>query len=76
MLILLDREWWPRLYGLSVEERCQVVEELYRDGYITDWQLWEVLSNHQSPIPYVEALQVYHNLGFQPHAGYPLTREV
>jgi hypothetical protein len=75
MSILLHRQWWSCLHHLSIELRCRVVQELYRGRHITDWYLWEVLSNHQSPIPYVEAVQIYHNLGFKPHAGYPLTRQ-
>jgi hypothetical protein len=76
MLILLGRQWWAYLYHLSIEERGEVVEALYRGGHITNWQLWEVLSNHQSPIPHAAAAEIYQDLGFQPHAGYPLTEEV
>jgi len=71
-----DREWWRWLSCLSVASRCAVVEALYLGGRITDWQLWDVLSHHQSPIPYAQARQVYQDLGFKPHVGYPLHKEV
>jgi hypothetical protein len=70
------REWWRWLTCLSIASRCVIVEALYLGGCITDWQLWDVLSHHQSPIPFVEARQVYRDLGFKPHAGYPLRKEV
>ena len=71
-----DREWWRWLRCLPQASRLVVVKALYLDGCITDWQLWDVLSHHQSPIPYLEAYQVYKDLGFQPYAGYPLHKEV
>ena len=74
MLDLRNRIWWASLYRLSVEERCRVVKKLYQQGRLIDWQLWEVLGNYQSPIPCAEAAQVYRDLGFQSHTGYPLTR--
>jgi len=49
-----------------------IVKALYFDGHITDWQLWDVLGHHQSPIRFTQARQVYQYLGFRPHAGYPL----
>lgn len=75
MLDLRYRNWWPFLHRLSVERRCKVVKRLYQQGRLTDWQLWDILSTHQSPIPCAEATQVYYDLGFRPHAGYPLTLE-
>ena len=70
-----DREWWGPLCCFSLALRCRVIEALYRQGRLTDWQLWDVLSSYQSPIPTSAAAQVYRNLGFQPYAGYPLTKE-
>jgi hypothetical protein len=72
---LIGRYWWSLLRHLTPTQRSQAIQSFYQQGSITDWQLWEVLSNHQSPITYVEATQIYHNLGFKPHAGYPLTRQ-
>ena len=71
-----DREWWFWLERLPLGYRPAVIEALYSNGSITDWQLWDVLSHHQSPIPHREAYQVYKDLGFQPFAGYPLRRYV
>ena len=71
-----DRRWWRWLECLPVASRCVIVQALYLEGCITDWQLWDVLSHHRSPIPFIEAHQVYRDLGFRPHAGYPLTKEV
>ncbi len=71
-----DRRWWQWLSCLPVESRCVVVKALYLGKSISDWQLWDVLGHHQSPIPFTEARQVYHDLGFKPHMGYPLTKEV
>ena len=71
-----DREWWRWLRCLSIASRCVIVKALYLNGRITDWQLWDVLSQHQSPIPFTQAHQVYQDLGFKPHAGYPLQKEV
>lgn len=75
MLSFNDREWWFWLDHLPVKSRSAVVKACYLAGMITDWQLWDVLSHHQSPIPYPEAYQVYKDLGYQPFAGYPLRKE-
>jgi hypothetical protein len=69
------REWWSWLRRFSVNNRCTVVKVLYLSDRITDWQLWDVLSHHQSPIPFAQARQVYRDLGFKPHVGYPLHKE-
>ena len=69
-----DRRWWRWLKCLPVESRCVVVEAFYLGGAITAYQLWDVLSYHLSPIPFDQARQIYRNLGFKPHAGYPLQR--
>ena len=71
-----DREWWRWLRYFSIASRCVIVKALYLDGCITDWQLWDVLSQHQSPIPFIQARQVYQDLELRPHAGYPLQKEV
>ena len=71
-----DRRWWQWLICLPVASRCVVVKALYLGKSISDWQLWDVLGHHQSPIPSTEASQVYRDLGFKPHAGYPLQKEV
>jgi hypothetical protein len=71
-----DRQWWRWLECLPLESQCVIIKALYLGGCITDWQLWDVLGHHQSPIPFTQARQVYRDLGFKPHAGYPLTKEV
>ena len=76
MLSFNNRDWWLWLRTLPLQSRCVVVKALYLGGIITDWQLWDVLSHQQSPIPFTEARQVYRDLGFKPHVGYPLQKEV
>ena len=71
-----DRRWWRWLECLPATSRCAIVQALHPGGCLADWQLWDALSHHQSPISSIEAGQVYRDLGFKPPAGYPLTKEV
>ena len=70
----IDRGWWSReVRPLPRHSRADYVVEQFRAGRITDYQLWEILSIHKSPIPVVDAVQAYIQLGFKPFSGYPLT---
>lgn len=69
-----DRAWWSKLYNLDQESRMQFIVSTYTQGEITDWQLWDVLSNWQSPLSWSGAAKVYTELGYVSFAGYPLVR--
>lgn len=46
----------------------------YREGHLTQWQLWQLLSSTW-PLAVPVAIRVYETLGFKPFAGYPLVKE-
>ncbi len=68
-----DREWWSRLHLMGCEKRVRFIVRTYRMGVIDDHALWDVLSHHNGPVPHKDAVDIYRQLGFVPHAGYPLT---
>ena len=68
-----DREWWSRLHLMGCEKRVRFIARAYRMGVIDDHALWDVLSHHNGPVPHKDAVDIYRQLGFVPHAGYPLT---
>jgi len=69
------RNFWVTLDLIrDVDARMRAVEAMHREGEISDFQLWEVLSNHRSPFSPRHGRMVYENLGFAPFAGFPLTR--
>jgi hypothetical protein len=69
-----DRAWWSRLYNLDQESRMQFIVDTYTQGEITDWQLWDVLSNWRSPLSWSNAGLVYTKLGYVSFSGYPLVK--
>lgn len=69
------RGWWHILDPLTPAERMDRVELYHRRGFITDWQLWDVLGYFGGPLSGAEAIQVYKRLGYKPLAGYPLQKE-
>ena len=75
-----DRGWWSRLHLMGREKRvrfivraCLSADRAYRMGVIDDHALWDVLSHHNGPVSHKDAVDIYRQLGFVPHAGYPLT---
>ena len=69
-----DRNWWWILRFIGVKSRGNLVRRLFLDGAITEYQLWDVLSTHNSPVPYGVATYIYRELGYKPHSGYPLQK--
>ncbi len=74
-----DRNWWPdcmrtKHYGPNTP--AQFVINAHHYGKITDWQVWDICSNHNSPLTVSQARLVYESLGFEPFAGYPLKERV
>jgi hypothetical protein len=66
------RNGWPSLALLSPDEQHQQIAALYREGTLSDAQLWDVLSHASSPVTAATARVIYLSLGFEPFAGYPL----
>lgn len=75
-VLLKDRQWWWPLSLMTSEQREATITKLFRGGHITDWQLWDILSLHNSPVSHAEATEIYEALGFVPHVGYPLTQNL
>lgn len=71
---LKDRQWWV-LPLMTSNQRKVTVIKLVRCRWISDWQLWDVLGLYNSPVSWAEATEVYVNLDFVPHVGYPLRKE-
>ncbi len=69
-----DRAWWS--FFTFAHDKQLLAIDIYNAKLVTDWQLWEALSNFHSPFTYSEAAQVYSALGLEPFAGYPLKRSV
>ncbi len=67
------RNFWGALRLLSAREQQVLIVEAYRNGWISDWQLWDVLSWGHSPVNYAGAIAIYRDLNFLPFSGYPLT---
>ena len=65
-----DRAWWRRLYKYGHGRRAKIITKAYRWGIISDWQLWEVLT--QGPMPWDMGAGIYGMLGFLPVVSYPL----
>ncbi len=68
-----SRNFWSALRRLSAQEQQQFILEAYQNGWISDWQLWDVLSSERSPIAYAAARVIYIASGHLPFSGYPLT---
>ena len=72
-----DRGWWSRLHLMSREKRVRFIVRAYGMSVIDDHALWDVLSHHNGPVSYRDAADIYQQLGFVSHVGYPLTvREI
>lgn len=69
-----DRNWWWILRFTNKQGAGDIVKHLFCEGVITEYQLWDLLGTSNGPISYGRAAQIYKDLGFSPHAGYPLTR--
>ena len=72
------RDWWSRVRRMQLADPFRAfrfVVRAYRLHAITDYQLWEVLSNSNSPLSRAEAGIVYRTLGLEPFSGYPLSRK-
>ena len=73
----IDRGWWSRLHLMGREKRVRFIVRAYGMSVIDDYALWDVLSYHNGPVSYRDAVDIYQQLGFVSHAGYPLTiREI
>lgn len=70
-----DRGWWFRLHLMGCWKRVCFIVRAYKMGAIDDYALWDILSYHNGPVSYRDAVDVYQQLGFVPHMGYPLTEE-
>jgi hypothetical protein len=62
------------VHHLTPEEQHNTVVKGYREGHLSPWQLWRLLSSTW-PLTVQIAARVYETLGFRPFAGYPLVRE-
>lgn len=71
------RDWWSRLHLMGREKRVRFIVRAYGMGVIDDHALWDVLSHYNGPVSHGDAADIYQQLGFVSHAGYPLTvREI
>ena len=71
------RGWWACLEvpDTADEPMTDTLVAAFRDGRISEYQLWDVCTHHLSPVPGKVAVQVFAQLGFIWGKGWPLQRE-
>ena len=66
-----NRDWWSRLTG-DPDKDVVFIVAAYRVDRIADYDLWDVLSQHNSAVTPSTAYAIYEKLRFVPFAGFPL----
>jgi len=70
-----NRKWWGRLQNVGgTDALMDALVTAFQDGWISEYQLWDVCTHHLSPVPEEVAVRVFARLGFAWGKGWPLQK--
>lgn len=72
MATRIKHNWFGRVSRKTDRQQRVFLRRCYKQHFLSDYDLWDILSSQYSPVGVTAAIAIYEDLGFQAFAGYPL----